>query len=65
MLREKLYKKAAFSGYTFPNLIHPKVYVSPRAIFSNGVIILNNAVLQNNATVGSEDFLTLESGRLL
>ena len=52
-LREKLYKKAASIGYTFPNLIHPSAYISPRAVLGSGVIILNNAVVQNNAKIGN------------
>lgn len=51
-LRERLYKDAASIGFTFPNLIHPSAYISPRAHIGNGCVILNNAVVQNNATCG-------------
>ena len=51
-LREKLYKQAEAIGYTFPNIIHPSAYISPRAHIGNGCVILNNAVIQNNARCG-------------
>lgn len=56
-LRERLYKRAESIGYTFPNLIVPSAYVSPRAVLGSGVIILNNAVVQNNARIGSGTIL--------
>ena len=52
-LREELYKRADTVGYTFPNIIAPSAYVSPRATIGTGVIILNNAVVQNNAKIGN------------
>ena len=51
-LRERLYRRAAEIGYTFPNIIHPSAYVSPHAKIGNGCVILNNAVIQNNARCG-------------
>lgn len=51
-LREKLYRRAAAVGYTFPNIIHPSAYVSLHAHIGSGCIILNNAVVQNNAKCG-------------
>lgn len=51
-LRQTLYERAVEIGYTFPNIIHPSAYVSPRAHIGNGCVILNNAVVQNNATCG-------------
>lgn len=29
-LRERLYKEAVSIGFTFPNIIHPTAYISPR-----------------------------------
>lgn len=52
-LRQSLYERAAVIGYSFPNLVHPSAYVSPRAHIGSGVIILNNAVIQNNAQIGN------------
>lgn len=52
MLRERFYKEAAIIGFTFPNIIHPSAYVSPRATIGSGCVILNNAVVQNNAKCG-------------
>lgn len=52
-LREKIYTQAAEIGYTFPNIIHPSAYVSPRAHIGVGNVILNNAVIQNNARMGN------------
>lgn len=51
-LRERLYKEATSSGYTFPNIIHPTAYFSPHAHIGSGCVILNNAVVQNNAKCG-------------
>ncbi len=51
-LRERIYKEAATIGFTFPNIIHPTAYVSPRAYIGCGCVILNNAVVQNNARCG-------------
>lgn len=51
-LRERLYTEAASIGFTFPNIIHPSAYVSPRANIGSGCVILNNAVVQNNARCG-------------
>lgn len=51
-LRERLYKQAAEIGYTFPNIIHPTAYVSPRAHIGSGCVLLNNAVVQNDARCG-------------
>ena len=51
-LRERLYTEAASIGFTFPNIIHPSAYVSPRANTGSGCVILNNAVVQNNARCG-------------
>ena len=51
-LRERLYKEAASVGYTFPNIIHPSAYISPRANIGSGCVILNNTVVQNNARCG-------------
>ena len=52
-LRERLYNEAATIGYSFPNIIHPSAYVSPRAHIGSGCVILNNAVVQNNARCGN------------
>lgn len=52
-LREKLYQRAKYVGYTFPNIIVASAYVSPRAILGTGIIILNNAVVQNNSRIGN------------
>lgn len=52
-LRERLYNEAATIGYSFPNIIHPSAYVSPRAHIGSGCVILNNAVIQNNARCGN------------
>lgn len=52
MLRERLYKDAAYIGFTFPNIIHPSAYISPHAHIGTGCVILNNAVVQNNAKCG-------------
>ena len=51
-LREQLYMEAASIGYSFPNIIHPSAYISPRAHIGSGCVILNNAVVQNNARCG-------------
>lgn len=51
-LRERLYREAATIGFSFPNIIHPSAYVSPRAHIGSGCVILNNAVVQNNAKCG-------------
>lgn len=51
-LREKLYERGAKIGYTFPNIIHPSAYVSPRARLGAGCILLNHVVVQNNAVCG-------------
>lgn len=51
-LREKLCQDAAVIGFSFPNIIHPTAYISPRARIGSGCIILNNAVIQNNAKCG-------------
>lgn len=52
-LREQLYKKARNIGYSFPNIIVPSAYISPRAHLGSGVIILNNAVIQSNSWIGN------------
>ena len=51
-LREQLYIEAKAIGYTFPNIIAPSAYVSPRSHIGSGCVILNNVVVQNNATCG-------------
>lgn len=51
-LRERIYKEAATIGFTFPTIVHPSAYVSPRANIGCGCVILNNAVVQNNARCG-------------
>ena len=51
-LRERLYKEAAASGFSFPNIIHASAYISPHAHIGTGCVILNNAVVQNNAKCG-------------
>ena len=51
-LRERLYKKAAAIGFSFPNIIHPSAFISPHAHIGSGCVILNNAVVQNNAKCG-------------
>jgi sugar O-acyltransferase (sialic acid O-acetyltransferase NeuD family) len=56
-LREKLYRRAAEIGYTFPNLIVPSAYVSPNATLGAGIIVLNNAVIQNGAKTGDGTIL--------
>ena len=56
-LRERLYKRAEASGYSFPSLIVPSAYISPRAVLGHGCIILNNAVVQNNARLGNGSIL--------
>ena len=56
-LRQELYKRAAASGYTFPNIIVPSAYISPHATLGTGVIILNNAVIQNNSKIGDGTIL--------
>lgn len=50
-LRERLYSEAETIGFTFPNIIVPSAYVSPRASIGTGVILLNNVVVQNNAKI--------------
>ena len=52
-LRESLYRRAEAAGYSFPNLIVPSAYISPRAVMGRGCIILNNAVVQNGARIGN------------
>ena len=52
-LRERLYHQATAIGYTFPNIIHPSAYISPRAHIGSGCVILNNAVVQNNSRCGN------------
>lgn len=52
-LREKVYREAEEIGYSFPNIIHPSAYISPRAHIGAGNVILNNAVVQNNARLGN------------
>lgn len=56
-LREKLYKRAADIGYTFPNIIVPSAYISPHATLGSGLIILNNASVQNGAVIGDGSIL--------
>lgn len=51
-LRERVYRKAAAIGYTFPNVIVPSAYISPYAKIGTGCVILNNAVVQNSAQCG-------------
>lgn len=51
-LRERIYAEAREIGYSFPNIIHPSAYISPRAQLGSGIIILNNAVVQNGSKVG-------------
>ncbi len=57
VLREKLYKEAEGIGYSFPNIIVPSAYISPRALLGSGVTILNNVVVQNNAVIGDGTIL--------
>ena len=52
-LRQRIYERAAEIGYTFPNVILPSAYVSPRAKLGTGCVILNNAVVQHSAVLGS------------
>lgn len=52
-LRERIYKRAEEIGYSFPNIIVPSAYISPRANVGVGCVILNNVVIQNNASVGN------------
>lgn len=52
-LREKIYMCAGERGYTFPNIIVPSAYISPKAQVGFGCVILNNVVIQNNAKVGN------------
>ena len=51
-LRERIFAEARKIGYTFPNIIHPSAYISPRAQLGSGSIILNNAVIQNGSKAG-------------
>ena len=39
-LREKLYREAAAIGHSFPNIIAPSAYVSPRAVLGTGKRIM-------------------------
>jgi sugar O-acyltransferase (sialic acid O-acetyltransferase NeuD family) len=52
-LREKMYKKAAAIGYSFPNIIVNTAYISTNATIGTGCIILNNAVVQSGARIGN------------
>ncbi len=44
-LRERIYKRAEEIGYSFPNIIVPSAYISPRANVGVGCVILNNVVI--------------------
>lgn len=52
-LRQSLYERAGFIGFTFPNIIVPSAYISSSAAIGSGCVILNNAVVQNNAQIGN------------
>lgn len=52
-LRQKVYERAAVTGYEFPNIIVSTAYISPHSVLGTGCIILNNAVIQNNAHIGN------------
>ena len=52
-LREKIYDRAEKIGYSFPNIIHSSVYISPFARIGKGCLFLNNVVIQNGSSVGN------------
>jgi len=52
-LREQIYYKAKKLGFSFPNIIHPSVYISPYASVGSGCVFLNNVVIQNNSHCGN------------
>lgn len=53
LIRKRIYEQASKIGYSFPNLTHPSVYISPYANIGKGCVVLNNACIQNGSTVGN------------
>lgn len=56
--RRAIYNKVKSFGYSFANVIHPTVYVSPDAILGEGIIAQMGAMIAVDATVDNN--VTLE-----
>ena len=51
--RAQVYEKAKAFGYTFPNIVFPRAYISPYAKLGCGCVVLQNACVQNGASIGN------------
>jgi len=51
-LRVKLFKLAVKIGFTMPNVISPRAYVSKHAMIGQGTVIMHDALVNANAKIG-------------
>lgn len=50
--RTRLFKQAKAAGFTFPGIVSPFAYVSPKAKIGHGTIVLHAAVVNAGVSVG-------------
>jgi sugar O-acyltransferase (sialic acid O-acetyltransferase NeuD family) len=51
-LRAKLFKLTVKLGFTMPNVISPRAYVSKHAMIGQGTVIMHDALVNANAKIG-------------
>lgn len=51
-LRERLFKLAIKAGFTMPNIISPRAYVSKHAMIGQGTVIMHDVLVNANAKIG-------------
>ncbi|WP_147802811.1 acetyltransferase [Alkalicoccus halolimnae] len=56
-LRKQLFNNFKSQGYLFATLIHPKAYVSNRAIIGEGVQLMAGAIVQPFAVIGDNSII--------
>lgn len=52
-VRRTLFDKAKASGFILPSIVHPKAFVSARAVIGDGCCIMASAVIGTEAVVGN------------
>lgn len=62
-LRESIFKLIDGVGLVLPNIVHPKAFVSPRAMLGKGCAVMANAVIGTEARLG--DGVIVNSGAIV
>lgn len=61
--RESIFKLIDGLGIELPNIVHPKAFVSPRAMLGKGCAVMANAVIGTEARLG--DGVIVNSGAIV